>query len=260
MLFQLSEATASYRRVPIHLVDATDGLTAETGVTGTPQISKAGGAWGNTSATLVEIGDGAYYVELTAGELDTRGLLFVRFKSVATAEFQDAHQVVAFDPYSSSNMGLSNLDAAVTTRSSLTSGNIETAVAAALNTAVPGSPVADSTFERIKTIDDAYTAARAAKIDNLDAAVTTRATPAQVNTEVLDVMAVDTYAEPGAGAPPVTSTLAQKLTWLFTAWRNKQTSTDAVRTLYADNGSTEVAKSSIGETAGLFTRDEWVAP
>ena len=39
----LDEATAARRRVPIWLVDATDGITAETGVTGKPNMSKNGG-------------------------------------------------------------------------------------------------------------------------------------------------------------------------------------------------------------------------
>lgn len=260
MLFQQSEATASYRRVPIHLVDATDGLTAETGVTGTPQLSKNGASWGNTSATITEVGNGAYYVELTAGELDTLGFGMVRFKSAATAEFQTMFQVVPWDPYASTNLGLTNLDAAITTRSSLTTGNVETAVGTALNTAIPGSPTSDSTYERIKTMDDAYTAARAVKIDNLDAAVTTRATPAQVNTEVLDVLNTDTFAEPGAGAPPASTTIVAMVHWLFSGWRNKQTSTSSLRTLYADDGSTPVTKSTISDNGTTLTRDEWVAP
>lgn len=100
LLFQLSEATAAQRRVPLHLVDATDGITPETGeAAGQPQISKNGGAFANTTATLTAIGNGAYYVELTATELNTVGFIVVRYKSAATAEAQVAGQVVAFDPY-----------------------------------------------------------------------------------------------------------------------------------------------------------------
>lgn len=99
LLFKQSEATAAQRRVPIHLVDATDGITPETGVTGTPQISKNGGAFANTTNALVEVGNGLYYVELTATELDALGFIAVRFKSAATAEAQVVGQVVPFDPY-----------------------------------------------------------------------------------------------------------------------------------------------------------------
>lgn len=98
--YQVSAATAAQRRVPLFLVDATDGLTAETGEAGgQPQISKNGGAFANTSATLTAIGNGAYYVELTAAELDTAGFATVRFKSANTAEAQVSFQVVNDDPF-----------------------------------------------------------------------------------------------------------------------------------------------------------------
>jgi len=44
----------------------------------------------------------------------------------------------------------------------------------ALNTAIPSSPTAGSINERIKTLDDNYTASRAGKLDNLDATVSSR--------------------------------------------------------------------------------------
>lgn len=97
-LYTLSEAMAARRRFPVFAVDATDGLTPETGeAAGQPQISKVGGAWANTSATLTAIGNGAYYVELLATELDTLGLFQIRYKSAATAEFNMDGQVVNFD-------------------------------------------------------------------------------------------------------------------------------------------------------------------
>jgi len=97
-----SEATADLRRIPFHLVDETDGITAETGETGgQPQISKNGGGFVNTSATLVSIGNGAYYVILTATELNTLGFIMVRFKSAATAEFQISVDVIAQKIFSS---------------------------------------------------------------------------------------------------------------------------------------------------------------
>jgi len=72
--FVQSETTATRRRVPLHLVDATDGITPETGeAAGQPQLSKNGGAFANTSATLLHVASGFYTVELTAGELDTLG-------------------------------------------------------------------------------------------------------------------------------------------------------------------------------------------
>jgi hypothetical protein len=84
-----SEATAAKRRVYFHCVDATDGITAETGEAGgQPQISTNGAAWTNTGiGVLVAIGNGRYYAELTAGALGTAGdLIETRYKSGNTAE------------------------------------------------------------------------------------------------------------------------------------------------------------------------------
>lgn len=113
--YKLAESTAARRRVHLHCVDATDGITPELGEAGgQPQLSKNGGAWANTSATLTAVGNGGYYVELTTGEFDTLGKFRVRYKSANTAEAMAFGQVVAYDPFSASNLGLSNLDGAIT--------------------------------------------------------------------------------------------------------------------------------------------------
>lgn len=123
--FKQSESTAARRRFYLHLVDAGDGITPETGeAAGQPQVSKNGAGFVNTSATLTAIGNGAYYVELTADELGTLGVVLVRYKSANTAEFQDIGYVLAFDPYDADGLGLSRLDVAISTRSTLTQADI----------------------------------------------------------------------------------------------------------------------------------------
>jgi hypothetical protein len=99
-VYKQSESVALRRQVYFHLVDATDGITPETGETGgQPQISKNGAAFGSTTNTLVAIGNGSYYCELTAAELSDFGFIMVRFKSANTAEYQILAQVIADDPY-----------------------------------------------------------------------------------------------------------------------------------------------------------------
>lgn len=172
--------------------------------------------------------------------------------------------------------------------------DVNAEVDSALNTAVPGSPVADSINERIKTLDDNYTAARAA---NLDATISSRATPAQVNSEVdtaladydgpthaelvsevnavqsdiaalnnlsaaqvnaevVDALNVDTYAEPGQEAPGATISLAKKIGYLYKAFRNKFTQTATEASLFADNGSTVDQKATVSDDGTTFTRGE----
>lgn len=99
MLLRKDEPTAARRRVPLYLVDASDGLTPETSEGGgRPQVSKNGGGFADTAGTLTAVGNGAYYVELTASELDTAGVVVVRYKSAATAEAQTHCQVLAALP------------------------------------------------------------------------------------------------------------------------------------------------------------------
>lgn len=90
--------------------------------------------------------------------------------------------------------------------------------------------------------DDAVLAAIAA-LNNLSAA--------QVNAEMVDALATDTYAEPGQGAPAATATLAAKLNYLYKFARNRKTQTATEFAIYADDGTTkdhEAAVSSDGTT------------
>jgi hypothetical protein len=98
-----SEPTAARRRVYFQAVDASDGITAETGLTGTAYISKNGGSPAASTNSIVEIDStnmpGRYYLELTAAEVDTLGTIEVRYKAAACAEVVVRAVVVATDPY-----------------------------------------------------------------------------------------------------------------------------------------------------------------
>ena len=87
-LFQQSSATAAQRRLFFQAVDATDGVTAETGLSGTGFISK-NGATPAASASITEVNatnmPGRYYVELAQASLDTLGIIEFRFKAAACA-------------------------------------------------------------------------------------------------------------------------------------------------------------------------------
>lgn len=107
------------------------------------------------------------------------------------------------------------------------------------------------------TLEGRLTAGRATNLDNLDAAVSTRATPAQVNTEVVDALNVDTYPEPGQGTPSATASLVAKINYLFKAWRNKITNDGSNLRLFADDGTTVDQKAPVSDAAGTFTRGEY---
>ena len=81
-------------------------------------------------------------------------------------------------------------------------------------------------------------------------------TTAQVNTEVLDVLTVDTFAEPGA-VPAATASLKDKIGWLATLARNKRTTTSAVDTVRNDADNASIATSAISDDGTTFTRAEY---
>lgn len=71
-------------------------------------------------------------------------------------------------------------------------GEVNAEVDGALNTAIPGSPTADSINERIKSLDDAYTATRGGYLENLNVggnvASSAEVTSVQNNTRVVRVV------------------------------------------------------------------------
>jgi hypothetical protein len=165
-----NQSTDANRRVYCQLVDATDGMTPETGEAGgQPQVSTNGGAWTDTGiGTLTHIGNGRYYADLTQALVATAETwISVRYKSANTAEgiCTSAH-VVAFDPGTGAvgsvtgNVGgnvagsvgsvvgltASNLDATVSSRASQASVD---AVAGYVDTEIAALPTANQISDQV---------------------------------------------------------------------------------------------------------------
>jgi len=84
----------------------------------------------------------------------------------------------------------------------------------------------------------------------------TAATPADVNAQVLDVLNVDTFAEPGQGAPSATPTIRQMVHYLYKGWRNKSIQDATTYELYDDAGTTVDQKATISDDGTDFTKGE----
>lgn len=95
--------------------------------------------------------------------------------------------------------------------------------------------------------------------NNLDAAITTRATPAQVNTEVVDVINTDATGEPGQAAPPASTGLRTKIDWLYKVFRNKKEQTTTEWRLYNDAGTIIDSKAGVSDAASIATKDEVIS-
>ena len=123
-------------------MDATDCITPETGEAGgQPQISVNGGAWANTTATLTAVGNGGYYVELTAVELGTAGHIGWRYKSANTAEFQLYGDVPTVSDWGSNATYDANVQRVLGNAVSATvSGRLDVGVAGYLSGQIPLQP------------------------------------------------------------------------------------------------------------------------
>ena len=80
---------------------------------------------------------------------------------------------------------------------------------------------------------------------------------AEVNAEMLDVLAVDTHAEPGQGAPGATISIAAKINYLYKFLRNKITNDGADIKVYNDAGDTVDQKAVVSEVDDTVTRNEF---
>ena len=85
-------------RIVFLLVSSEDGETAITGITPTVQISVNGAAFAAAAGTPAEIANGWYYVDLTAGEIDTAGPLIVRAYHASSKVWSNLYEIVAADP------------------------------------------------------------------------------------------------------------------------------------------------------------------
>lgn len=151
-----SEATAGNRWVCFQAFDddAADNFAPKTGLTfsaGELKVCKAGGAWADAAnhATVVEIGGGWYWYQFSQTECNTLGpLMLILNKTDVYADAVEA-QVVAYDPNSATNLGLSNIDGAV-------SGG----AAAAVVSALLAETIDGQTVEKILAIAGAVGGAR----------------------------------------------------------------------------------------------------
>tara|TARA_B100000029_G_scaffold146623_1_gene141948 strand:- start:528 stop:1790 length:1263 start_codon:yes stop_codon:yes gene_type:complete len=175
---------------------------------------------------------------------------------------------------------ISNLDATVSTRSTFDAttdtvdvGKISGSAAAAddveakignLDAAVSTRSTFDSTSDTVDVgkVSGSATAADdiEANISNLDAAVSTRSTvtTAQVNTEVVDAITVDTISELAQDAPPATPTLAEAVMALYMGLRNKLTVTSTEKKIHNDAG-TAIFKKTLSDNGSTYEETEAVS-
>lgn len=84
----------------------------------------------------------------------------------------------------------------------------------------------------------------------------TTAAKAEINAEVVDVLVTDTFAQP-ASVPAATSSLKDKINWIFTVLRNKITQTATTQTLRNDGDAADIATSTHSDNGTTHSRGKW---
>lgn len=261
---------------------ASDHVTPATGKTIAITISKNGAtsfsnpAAGATNAT--EMASGFYKVSLGTGDTDTVGPLAYRGAEGTIDDVGDVFVVVnatnagfsalpnaaadAAGGLPISDAGGLDLDAKLANTNEVTSARM-----GALTDWIDGGRLdlildARASQASVNTIDDfldteitALLTDTGTDIPALIAALN-NLSAAQVNAEVVDALNVDTYAQPGQGAPAATTTMRLMLAYLYKWARNKRDNDGTTSQFYNDDATTVDHKQATSESAGTVTVGE----
>ena len=107
---KLDESNSTRRRIPVLLVDATDGYTPETGLsTFTVVVSQNGTVLSSQSQSLTEVGNGIYYYTLSTGAVNTLGWVTVNVSATGCRNYNAIVQIMAYDAMDVVRLGLTAL-------------------------------------------------------------------------------------------------------------------------------------------------------
>lgn len=166
------------------MVDSSDHISPKTGLTVTVTLSKNGAAFAAPSGAVTEIGSGWYKVAGHATDSNTLGPLVLHASATGADPTDDTFIVVAFDPQDAAALGLSRMDAAISTRSS----HVASDVWAVTTRAITDKAGFSLSAAGVQAIWDALTSALTTVgsvgkriADNLDAAVSSRSSHTAAN-------------------------------------------------------------------------------
>ena len=154
-----------------YMVDSTDHVTEETGLTLTVTVSKNGGAFGAVSGTVAEVANGVYKLTPVAGDVDTLGPAVFRATATGADSFNVEGRVVSFDPYDVAGLGLSRVASAISSRNAIapaTPTNVTDAQAAIIGEVNANETKIDTAQTSLTLLEGRLTAARAGYLDNLN--------------------------------------------------------------------------------------------
>ena len=229
-------------------VDSIDGNTEETGLTISQadiRLSKNGGAYAqtNNAAGATHQEKGMYGVPLDTTDTGTLGTLKVHIHETGALPVWDDFMVVPANVWDS----LFGADKLQVHADEITNGLI-TAAAIANDAITDAKVAADVTIASI-------TGNVGGNVTGSVGSLAAQA-KADVNAEVVDALATDTYAEPSA-PPAATASLKDKIGWVGALARNKITQTEDTETLRNDADNANIGTAAVSDDGTTITRAEW---
>jgi hypothetical protein len=239
-------------RVTFPILDADGDLV--TGATALDsEVSIDGGTFADATSEATEIAtaSGVYFLDLTAAEMNGDCIAVIVKTSTAGAKTT----VLVFYPEEAGDYRVDVVQWLGTAAATPTVAGVpEVDVTHWRGTAAPAEHTSGYPVVTVK--DGTGTG----EIDTTSGGVlvSTLATQAKadVNAEVVDALATDTYAEPGQATPAATLSLSAKIGYLFKAWRNKSDQTATTYQLYNDDATTVDQKATVSDDATTFVRGE----
>jgi hypothetical protein len=232
------------------------------------QVSTGGGGFGNlgTLPTVTPAGGVAVKITLSNVEMDADQVV-LQCIDQAGAEWDDL--LVSITPTGNdvddvktdtANIETDTQDIQTRLPASLVGGRIDSSIGAIAASAITAAAFAIDSIDANALATDAVNEIRDAILSdstsfagaNIDASISTRSTPAQVNTELLDVVNVDVMSELAQGLPTATPTMREALMMLYMALRNQLDVTESYKTLYDDAG-TSLYKKSLSDDGTTYT-------
>ena len=134
---------------------------------------------------------------------------------------------------------------------------VDTEVAAikAKTDLIPASPAAVGSAMTLAADAVNSTSLAASAVAEIQSGLSTLSA-AQVNAEVVDALATDTYAEPSS-VPAATASLKDKIGFIHAALRNKRLTTATTDTIRNDADSAAIGAATLGDDGTTFTRGEY---
>lgn len=295
MIF-LRQSTASQEFPLGHFVDSTDGDTAETALTIANTDIKIWVTGATTLASknsggATHIAGGVYYCVMDATDTATigpasvfvhvAGALSVRVEAcvldeavydalfgtsaLATVGGAVASVTGAVGSVTGAVGSVTGAVGSVTGAVGSVTGNVGGSVASVAAGGIIAASFGAGAIDATAIAANAITAAKIADaaIDNATFAADVGSTAIATNVigiaaekGVVHALNVTTYAEPGIGTPGATTTLIDKIGFLYKNWRNKKLQTATQWSLLNDDGATTDQKCAVADDGTTASKNE----